>query len=195
MFMGPFENTVAWSTASIAGTTRFVERVWRAHEKIQESPVPSLEAVLEQTIKKIGEDIEAFKFNTAVSQMMIVLNAIEKEGTVGRAQWQVFLQLMAPMAPHTTEELWERLGHSESIHVSKWPVFDATKLQASELVVAVQVNGKVRGTITVSIDANENEVLRFARGDEKIAVWLQQGVEKKAIYIPGKVINFVIDKN
>ncbi len=195
MFMAPFENTVAWSTASIAGTTRFVERVWRIKEKAQETPVQSLESVIQQTIKKVGDDIEAFKFNTAVSQMMILLNTIEKEGGVGRGQFELFLQLMAPFAPHTTEELWERLGHTESIHVSMWPVFDGSKLLASEQVVAVQVNGKVRGTLVVPLDTDENEVLSLAREDEKIAAWLKEGAEKKAIYIPGKVINFVIDMN
>lgn len=195
MFMGPFENTVAWSTASIAGTTRFVERVWRLQAQISDNPTPGLESLIHQTIKKVGEDIEGFKFNTAISQMMILLNATEKEGSIGREQWGIFLKLLAPFAPHSTDELWERSGHVNSIHVSSWPVYDSSKLVTSGLSVAVQINGKVRGTVSVTVDTPENEVLSLARAHIKVAEWLKSGVEKKVIYIHGRVVNFVIEVN
>jgi len=194
MFMGPFENTVAWSTASIAGTTRFIERVWRLQDKVQSNDTAALNPLVHQTIKKVGEDIEVFKFNTAVSQMMILLNAIEKEGVIGREQWEMFLQLLSPFAPHTTEELWERLGRTESIHTSVWPIFDAARLVADRVVLAVQVNGKVRGTLEVALGAGEEEVLSAARTDAKIALWLAGGEERKALYVPGKIVSFVIDQ-
>src|SRR5665811_2385825 len=98
MFMGPFENTTAWNTGSIAGTSRFVERVWATQEKITDTSVVALDAILHETIRKVGNDIEAFKFNTAVSQMMIFLNAVEKEGNIGREQWFAFLRVLSPFA-------------------------------------------------------------------------------------------------
>lgn len=192
MFMGPFENTVAWSTNSIAGTTRFVERVWRMGEKVQAEPVATLDATLNQTIKKVGDDIEAFKFNTAVSQMMIFLNAAEKEGALGKAQWESFLAILAPFAPHTTDELWEILGHTESIHATAWPSFDLSKLQESRVQIAIQVNSKVRGTIALAPDTPKEEALEAARAEEGVSKWLRQGKEAKAVYVPGKIINFVI---
>ena len=192
MFMGPFENTVAWSTASIAGTTRFVERVWRAHETVKDDPVDAIEPLLHQTIHKVTSDIEAFKFNTAVSQMMIFLNTVEKDG-VGKRQWEAFLQLLAPFAPHVTDELWERVGHDESIHTASWPAYDATKAVSSTSVVAVQINGKVRGTISLALDTPQEVAVGLAQADAKIAVWLKTGTVRKTLYVPGRVLNFVID--
>ncbi len=193
MFMGPFENTVAWSTASIAGTTRFIERIWRIgiSDTLRAEDLPSLNVLLHQTIKKVSRDIEAFKFNTAVSQLMIFLNAIEKEGGIGTNQWKLFLQLLAPFTPHTTEELWERLDHKESIHTSPWPLFEESKLRSDNAVTAVQINGKVRGTLCVYAGTPQEEVVEMAHKDIKIAPWLQGVLVQKVIYIPGKIINFV----
>ncbi len=192
MFMGPFENTVAWNTASIAGTTRFIERVWRMQEKVQDASVVALEPILHQTIKKVSADIEAFKFNTAVSQMMIALNAMEKVSAIGRGQWESFLQLLAPFAPHTTDELWEKLGHSDSIHISSWPQFDESKIEAGVTTVAIQINGKLRTTIELSADAEKETALAAARQHPDISSKLAARKEIKAIYVPGKIINFVI---
>lgn len=192
MFMGPFENTVAWNTASIAGTTRFIERVWRMQEKVQDASVVALEPILHQTIKKVSADIEAFKFNTAVSQMMIALNAMEKVSAIGRGQWESFLQLLAPFAPHTTDELWEKLGHSNSIHISSWPQFDESKIEAGVTTVAIQINGKLRTTIELSADAEKETALAAARQHPDISSKLAARKEIKAIYVPGKIINFVI---
>ena len=192
MFIGPFENTTAWNTNAIVGTARFVERVWRLHEKVADEPVPALDAVVEQTVKKVNEDIEAFKFNTAVSQMMICLNAFEKEGRVCRTQWEKFLQMLAPFAPHVADELWEALGHTESIHISTWPTADASKLVAARATIAVQINGKVRGSIEIAADASEEEALAAARANLQVAAWLAKGQEVKAIYVPGRIINFVL---
>jgi len=195
MFMGPFENTVAWSTNSIVGTTRFVERVWRMGEKVQAESVSALDATLNQTIKKVGDDIEAFKFNTAVSQMMIFLNAVEKEGAIGKAQWEAFLAILAPFAPHTTDELWEALGHNESIHTTAWPAFDSSKLQESRVQIAVQINSKVRGTVELAPDTPQDVALAAARDVPGVAKWLEGGREVKAVYVPGKIISFVVEAN
>jgi leucyl-tRNA synthetase len=192
MFMGPFENTVAWSTASIAGTTRFIERIWRAQDIVQEAEVANLSVLLHQTIQKVTNDIEAFKFNTAVSQLMIFLNTVEKEKAIGKAQWEAFLKLLAPFAPHTTEELWEKAGHDESIHLAAWPEFDQAKAATSRVTVAVQVNGKVRGSIELAPGVGEREALAAARAEPNVAKWLSLGREVKAVYVAGKIVSFVV---
>ena len=191
MFMGPFENTVAWSTASIAGTARFIERVWKVESGME--PAQALTPLLHQTIKKVTEDIEAFKFNTAISQMMIFLNAIEKEGAVGKEQWESFLRILAPFAPHVTDELWERLGATESIHTAVWPTYDPAKTVADTVTVAIQINGKTRATIELASGAGEEEALAAARSSAEIAPKLIGSKELRAIYVPGKIINFVVE--
>ncbi|HUD02598.1 MAG TPA: class I tRNA ligase family protein [Candidatus Paceibacterota bacterium] len=192
MFIGPFENTTAWNTNAIVGTARFVERVWRLHEKVVDEQVLALDSTVEQTVKKVSEDIEAFKFNTAVSQMMICLNAFEKEGRVGRMQWEKFLQILAPFAPHIADELWEDLGHTESIHVSVWPLADVSKLVSATATIAVQINGKVRGRVEIATNASETEALAAARANPAVALWLAKGKELKALYVPGRIISFVL---
>lgn len=186
MFMGPFENTVAWSPASINGISRFIERVWRDQDLVQDQPVGALDTLLHQTIKKVGEDIEAFKFNTAISQMMILLNAIEKEKAVGKEQWKTFVQLLAPFAPHLAHELAEMHG----IDLAVWPTYDPAKLSAVTVTVAVQVGGKVRTTIELAPDAPEAEAL--AAGKIAAAKWIGEADIKKAVYVPGRVINLII---
>lgn len=189
MFMGPFENTIAWSAKNLVGSRRFVERVWKLQNSVQDAQVDALEAELHKTIAKVGEDIEAFKFNTAVSSMMIFLNAAEAAQAIGRAQWEVFLKLLAPFAPHVTEELWDAGGFKGSIHTASWPAADPSKLVSTSATIAVQVNGKVRATITVGMDASESEVLAAARA--AAGKWLEGKVEQKALYIPGKIVTFV----
>ncbi|NNM84071.1 leucine--tRNA ligase [Candidatus Parcubacteria bacterium] len=192
MFMGPFENTTAWSTASIAGTARFIERLWSAQELVTEVSVPALETLLHQTIKKIGDDIEAFKFNTAVSQAMICLNAFEKERAIGREQWSTFLRLLAPIAPHITEELWERLGETYSIHQASWPTYDAAHLVSDTVEVVVQVNGKRRGSLTLTSNAPEDEVAAAARMLPAVAASLGGNEPKRIVYMPNKIVNIVV---
>ncbi len=191
MFMGPFENTTAWSSGSINGVARFVERVYKLSQKpLTEAPAePELEAVLHKTAKKVGEDIEAFKFNTAVSQMMICLNAMEAVPALRQGQWRAFVRLLAPFAPHLAEEIWQQLGEQSSVHTAEWPAYDPAKLVASSVTIAVQVNGKVRGKIELAADAAEVEALAVARA--AVQKWLT-GPEKKAIYVPGKIVSFQV---
>ncbi len=189
MFMGPFENTIAWSTASISGTARFISRVYNARTLVSEE-APSLVALAHKTVQKVGEDIEAFKFNTAVSQMMIFLNAIEKEGSVGRTEWSMFVRALAPFAPYLTETLWEELGEEGSVHHASWPTVDAQYLQQDEVKIAVQVNGKRKGEVVLSVDASEEEARTAA-----LLLPALSGVEvQKFIYVPAKVINIVSKK-
>jgi len=191
MFMGPFENTTAWNPASISGVARFVDRVWKLAAKplTDEPAAAALETTLHKTAKKVGEDIEAFKFNTAVSQMMICLNAMEKAPALRKGQWKAFLRLLAPFAPHITEELWERLGEPYSIHTAQWPQYDPAKLVEDTITLGVQVNGKLRGTIEISPTASQEEALAVARGNEAIAKWLGAGELGKVVYVPGKILS------
>ena len=190
MFMGPLEAMKPWSTKNIAGTERFLERVWKlgmslelgASSNSKLSPQSSkLDVLLHQTIKKVGEDIESLKMNTAVSALMILLNELEKSPS--RDAYKIFLQLLSPFAPHMAAELAEK----HSIDLSVWPAYDTSKLIAETVKIAVQVNGKVRGTIELPVDAPEEEAVRLARA--AAGKWLT-GPEKKAIYVPGKIINF-----
>jgi leucyl-tRNA synthetase len=192
MFMGPFENTTSWSTASIAGTSRFVERLWNLQELVNESAVPELDPLLHRTIQKIGADIESFKFNTAVSQAMIFLNKVEEVGTIGRDQWLAFLRILAPLAPHVTEELWELSGGGSSIHLASWPQFDEKLIALNHSEVVVQVNGKRRGSITLAADASEEDALVAAKTLSTVEAVLGGNEPKRVIFVPGKIINFVV---
>jgi leucyl-tRNA synthetase len=192
MFMGPFENVVAWSTASIKGTARFIERIAQMAELVTSEPVPALESLLHQTVRKVGADIEAFKFNTAVSQMMVFLNAVEKEGSVGKEQWKVYLRVLAPFAPHVTEELWQHSGEPTSIHLAPWPTYDATLTRGDDEVIVVQVNGKRRGELVLPVGAEEGAVTEQAREIPAVAKALEGSEPKRAIFVPGKIINFVV---
>ncbi len=193
MFIGPFDQPVAWSTAGMAGAERFLDRVWRLGELIGASthtdiPKP-LETLLHQTIKKVGDDIEALKLNTAVSALMILLNALERNSA--REAYEIFLQLLAPFAPHMTHELWEKLGEKGLISQASWPTYEPAKLLADSVTIAIQVNGKVRATIELPVDMPKEEVFATARAQGGVAKWLTGKEEKKAIYVPGKIISFL----
>lgn len=192
MFLGPLEDMKAWSSQTIVGPRRFLERVWRLRDKVTEGEsVCPIEATVQKTIKKVGDDIEAFSMNTAISALMILLNDMEKLPTVPRASYETLLLLLAPFAPHITEELWHDLGNGTSIHLASWPKFDPTKCIASEIKIMIQVNGKVRGQVVVPADANENTVKGMAFADPMIAKWAEGREVKKTIFVPGKLLNIV----
>ena len=182
MFMGPLEAMKPWATRNIAGTERFLERVWRLVPS--DSPLAtSVDTLLNQTIKKVGDDIESLKMNTAVSSLMILLNGIEAGAP--KVAYETFVKLLAPFAPHMAAELAEQ----HSIDLSLWPAYDASKLVAETVTIAVQVNGRVRGSIELTTGATETEALAAAR--EVVGKWLTEP-EKKVIYVPGKIVNIVV---
>ncbi|MDE2213187.1 MAG: leucine--tRNA ligase [Patescibacteria group bacterium] len=191
MFMGPFENAVAWSTDSIAGARRFVERIWRLAEHMGDED-PSLEQILHQTVKKVGEDIEQFKFNTAISQMMIFLNAVEDAGSIGTKQFSIFVRLIAPFAPHLAEELWERVGEPYSVHRAPWPSFEESKLVGESVPMVVQINGRLRATINVPPKADQHEFQSLA--EEAVKERLKGVHIKRVIVVPGRLVNFVVEE-
>lgn len=195
MFMGPFDQSVAWSTKSMMGVKRFLDRVYKLQEAVSVgySDSDAVQNLLHITIKKVGDDIENFKFNTAISSLMILLNTIEKEQHVSEKTYQTLVQLIAPFAPHMTEELWqETLKMSHSIHMSEWPLFDAAKLVASTSTVAVQVNGKLRGTIVVDSGSTQEQVLAIAVQDSNVSKWIGGAEIKKVIFVPNKLLNLVV---
>lgn len=191
MFMGPFENAIAWSTQSLIGSRRFLERVWKLAQEPLEQENPALDALLHKTIKKVEEDIAAFKFNTAVSQMMIFLNAAEKGEGAGRKQWGAFLRLLAPFAPHMAEELWMLLGNTFSVHQAAWPKFDPALMVEDSVTLAVQINGKLRATTTLTADAGAKEMEQAARS--ALGERLEGARVVKVITVPGRLVNFVVE--
>ena len=194
MFMGPFENTVSWSTNGLVGAQRFIERSWRLQAKIVEHPSDAVTRELHRTIKKVSADIEAFKFNTAIAHMMTFVNVATEHGLT-KEMYQTFLQLLAPFAPHFTEELWrEQLGRNGSIHESVWPQYDDALLTEETMTIAVQINGKVRGDVCVEAGATQETVLSTVEGDDRFKKWLTN-TPTRIIFVPNKLINLVVPEN
>lgn len=196
MFMGPLEKTKPWSTANIDGVYRFLNRVWRlfVHEtKLKKDAVTSESALkaLHQTIKKVSEDIEHLRFNTAISQLMICLNSLSEEESLSHSSAKIFTQLLSPFAPHIAEELWEHLGEKTSVLLSDWPKADPKYLSIDRINFAVQVNGKLRTTIEASPDTTQEEIEKLALEDPKVAKFIS-GEIKKVIFVPKKLISFVV---
>lgn len=191
MFMGPFENAIAWSKDGVVGARRFLERVHGLSEHITDIESEDTRMLLHKTIKKVGEDIIAFKFNTAISSMMILLNALEKTG-LSKQSYLTFLRLLAPFAPHLTEELWVSAGNSSSIHTSEFPTFEEALIRDDVVTIGVQINGKVRGQITITSDATEQEALSAIEKNEQLQSKLVMIKLIKVIYVPGKIVNLVV---
>ncbi len=203
MFMGPFDQHIAWSTESMVGPRRFLEKVWKLRLKIKDlrlkqgsdselkSDNLQLTTLLHKTIKKVGEDIEAMRFNTAVSSMMILANEIEKVDAFSRGQYEILLRLLAPFAPHIAEELWFVLGHKTSIHTEVWPAYNAALAVSSRWTLVVQVNGKVRGNVELQGEFEEAEVKEKAVALPEIKKWIEGKKIVKTVYIKGRLINIV----
>ena len=194
MFMGPFDQSVAWSTKSMAGVKRFLERYCKLYEKISKDAKNSLtiEILLNQTIKKVGVDIEEFKFNTAISALMILLNALEKEKSVTKDCYEMVTKLIAPFAPHLGDEMWEMLGNTYSIHASSWPAYNESKLFSDTVMVAIQVLGKLRGTIEVDRDMDDESLKSIVRQGDIYKKYVDGQVPKKVIIVKNKVVNIVL---
>lgn len=194
-FIGPFEQMVTWSQEGLEGCFRFLKRVWNLVTGSADGETPAdLSRKLHQTIKKVGEDIEAMKFNTAVAAMMEFINAWQETGSLSKKDTNTFLQILAPFAPYITEELWEKLGNKFSIHQSAWPKYDPSLIAEETVTIAIQVNGKLRGTINVQFSmANDQlKVEKLARKSGRIKKYLEGNKIKKIIFVPGKLINFVV---
>jgi leucyl-tRNA synthetase len=191
MFMGPFGQAIAWSTDHMVGARRFLERVYGLREKIGKLGEENTLA-LQQTIKKVTLDIDTFSFNTAISQLMILVNDMEKRTSLAQSEYETLLTLLAPFAPHLTEELWEGLGHDTSVHLASWPTYDSAIIAHAEVTIAVQVNGKMRGTFTASPEATQEELLASARVLPTVAVHLEGKTVAREIVVPKRLVSFVV---
>jgi leucyl-tRNA synthetase len=190
MFMGPFENTIAWSTDGLVGAQRFLERVHGLSAHLAKEQDDEVTYLLHKTTQKVSGDIEAFKFNTAVSALMIFINLAEKRGLTTDT-YKRFMKLLAPFAPHIAEELWHEAGETESIHSSLWPVADTSVLEKAEVTVAISFNGKVRGTVTVPFNASEKEVLSALLLVPTLKAYKEKGEMKKVIFVQNKILNII----
>jgi leucyl-tRNA synthetase len=194
MFMGPFGQSVAWSTESIIGSRRFIERVWNLQYKVQKNKKYT-EFEIEKTIKKVTEDIEEMKFNTAISTLMIFINEISKLEVISQIAYEKFLKILAPFAPHVTEEIYFNLQRNvlkNSIHLSEWPPWDPNLIQDEEVKIAVQVNGKVRAEIMIGMDEVEESIKQKALANEVILKYISGQKIKKVIYVKNRLINIVL---
>jgi leucyl-tRNA synthetase len=195
MFMGPLEQTKPWSMRGVEGVHRFLARVWRLATEVGFEDVDASreqQRVLHASIRKVTEDIEGLRFNTAIAAMMEFVNAAYKWETVPRSVMEPFVLILAPFAPHLAEELWQRLGHEDSLAYAPWPRHDEALLAADEVEIAVQVNGKLRGSITVPAGAERDAVLDAARRHENVARYLENGSVRKEVLVPGRLVNFVV---
>ena len=204
MFLGPLEAMKPWSSKNIEGVHRFLQKVWRecigadgaVNAKISDTAAdsPELIKLLHETIKKVGDDIEALRFNTAISQMMIFANALQKAPQVSRGTVLAFLGVLAPFAPHFSEELWSRLGGGAgSILQYPWPPYDPAKLTATEVKLVFQVNGKHRGDQLVPVGLSQDEAVALARLNPRVIPHLDGKNVKRVIYVPGKILNIVLE--
>ncbi|WP_339194570.1 leucine--tRNA ligase [Aeribacillus sp. FSL W8-0870] len=199
MFMGPLDASIAWSTKGLDGARRFLDRVWRLfvmengelNPKIVDEPSQELERIYHQTVKKVTEDYENLHFNTAISQLMVFINEAYKATILPKEYMEGFVKLLSPVAPHICEELWEKLGHSETIAYESWPAWDESKLVEDEVEIVIQINGKVRAKLLVPNDASKEEMEKIAMDDEKIKEQLEGKTVRKVIAVPGKLVNIV----
>lgn len=198
MFLGPFDEGGDFRDTGIEGMGRFLGRVWRLFDNLEEKDAdlaPETLAVMHKTISSVGTDISSFKYNTAISRVMEYVNHLTEKKLYQKSSLSILLQLLAPFAPHMTEELWRgRLGNKSSIHSSPWPTFEKKYLISDEIMIVIQVNGKLRGTLEVGADSakNKDKLISEAKKDEKISKWLEGKEVKKEIFVPGKLINFVV---
>ncbi len=201
MFMGPLEAMKPWSTKSVEGITRFLDRVWRlvvdedgsaSRTLTTEAPNPATERLVQQTVKKVTEDIEALKFNTAIAQMMVLVNELTRLERRPRTALERLALVLSPFAPHLGEELWRRLGHRESLAYAPWPGWDPALVLEDTVTLAVQVNGKLRATLELPRGANEEAARAAALADERIRRYLDGAALKKVIYVPNKLLNLVV---
>ncbi|GGF33041.1 leucine--tRNA ligase [Halobacillus andaensis] len=199
MFMGPLEASIAWSTNGLDGARRFLDRVWRLFTEERElasvvketSNDSSMERTYHETVQKVTENFEELRFNTGISQMMVFINEGYKAEEIPKEYVEGFVKLLSPVAPHLAEELWDLLGHTESISYEQWPTYDESKLVEDEVEVVIQVMGKVRAKMMVSADASKEDLEKAALEHSNIQEWLEGKTVRKVIAVPGKLVNIV----
>ncbi|MDE7239653.1 MAG: class I tRNA ligase family protein, partial [Lachnospiraceae bacterium] len=191
MFIGAFDLSAAWSEDGVKGCRRFLERVWKLQDIVndEEGFSKDLETKLHQTIKKVSTDFESLKYNTAIAAMMALINDFYKKGSVTKDEFKTLLTLLNPVAPHITEELWEMKGYGGKLYQASWPEYDEKKTEESTVEIALQINGKTKATLAIVKDESKENVLAKAR--EALADKLT-GTVVKEIYVPGRIVNIVM---
>ncbi len=194
MFMGPFDQTAQWSMESIRGCSKFLDRVWSLQDILVDGDEYSkeFENMMHKAIKKVGNDIEEMKFNTSVSTFMTMVNEFSKAKKINKKEFETFIQLLNPFAPHMTEELWERLGHTDSLAYKPWPKYDEAKTIDDLINLPIQVNGKLRANIDIQKDEDKESVKEKVHKNEKIKAYLEGKELVKEIYVPNRIYNIVI---
>jgi len=200
LFIGPWNQAANWSAEGMGGSFRFLQRVWALAQEVLEQQTPAEPGedqlrVINRVTKKVTDDIEALGFNTAIAAMMEAVNdlfKIKQKESLAKQTIETLLQLLAPFAPHITEELWSQFGHEDSIHISEWPKYDEKYLASDTMTIVVQINGKVRAQLQVATDASEQQIIEQAKADERVARYLNGQEPKKTIYVPGRLVSFVV---
>ena len=196
MFMGDFEQAAPWQTSAIAGCNRFLDHVWTLSDKLVEGEGyrPQVETLMHQTIKKVGADIEGLKMNTAIAQLMTLVNTLYDNGGATKAEYETVVQLLNPFAPHMTEELWEKLGHShdEQLAYYPWPQYEEAKCVEAMVEIAVQVNGKVKARLKVAADITSEDAIAAAKAEPAVAEALAGKTIAKEIYVKGRLVNLAV---
>ena len=194
LFMGDYEKAAPWSESSVKGCKRFIDRIWNLQEILKDGDAYSekLESAFHKTVKKVSEDIETLKYNTAIAALMTLLNNIYDAGEINRAELKTLLILVNPFAPHVTEEMWSTLGYGEMLAKdASWPAYDPEKCVDSTIEIAVQVNGKVRANIQVPADADNDTIVAAAQADEKVQKFTQGMEIVKVILVKNKLVNLI----
>ena len=193
MFIGDFEKAAAWSDNAVKGCKRFLDRIWNLADQVKDADAygKDNEAAIHKTIKKVSDDIENMKFNTAIAALMSLTNQFYDKG-VNKAEFKTMLQLLSPFAPHMADEMWERFGFEGMACTSSWPVYDESKTVASEVTIAVQVGGKLKTTVTVPTDSEQDAVLAVVTADSKIQKLMEGKDLVKVIHVPNKLMNLIL---
>jgi leucyl-tRNA synthetase len=200
MFMGPLEASIAWSTNGLDGSRRFLDRVWRlfveengklSAKVVEVTEEDTLEKTYHATVKKVTEDYEGLRFNTAISQMMVFINEAYKADTIAKDYVEGFVKMLSPVCPHIAEELWEKLGNEGTITYEAWPTFDESKLVEDEIEIVVQVNGKLKAKLYVPSDATREKMEEIALADDTVKESIEGKTVRKVIAVPGKLVNIV----
>jgi leucyl-tRNA synthetase len=209
MFIAPYDLEAPWDTRGVPGTYRFLNRIWTLTQEYIEAGEANLSedaqqeilVIAHKTAKKVTSDIEDEKFNTAVSSMMEAVNCyykLKEKYVIGKSEaWsyaiESLLQVLSPFAPHITEELWSELGHSDTIHVDHWPIWDDKYLITDSITIVVQVNGKLRAKIEIYKDTSEDEIKKLALNNENVVKFIGNKKPTKVIYVPGRLVNIVVN--
>jgi leucyl-tRNA synthetase len=201
MFMGPLESTKPWNTNGVEGMYRFLSRIWRLFVQddgtlnakiVSGDGSDSFQRTWHKSIKKITEDFEALRFNTAISQLMIFVNDAYKAEQLPKEAMNDFVQMLSPLAPHLAEELWERLGHKDSLSYASWPIYNEALTVEDEVEIVVQINGKIVDRVSITRDTDENEMQEIAMGSDKVKEAMANKTVRKVIAVKGKLVNIVV---